>query len=139
MVNLSPRSFRKEATKKGIAQAKVFINFYETKKAKLLSDNKVKILLETHGVRDQEIHRESPPRHLEIELHEHVTVSHGAVRDEKGNVVSSGDSKPAPVEHVPPQVRFYLANWRQEDIPTLCEYCLGELRRFVTVLRSNFP
>ena len=63
-------------------------------------------------------------------------------RDEKGNVISTAHSPSTPQPKkldFPPQRQYFLQDWPNDDIPTLCEYTLNALRGFVETLRKNYP
>lgn len=138
--NLNTASFEKVAKRRKNQQALKFIQYYSTEKSKLLADARLKLLLETHGVRDNEIHRKTLPRHIKVELKDSLTIStHLEVRDEEGTLVSSTDSKQIKPEEIPPKIEFFLQTWSIDDIPTLCEFSLQKLQEFAKNIDVNFP
>jgi hypothetical protein len=119
-----------------------FIAFYKTEKAKLLADPKCGKLLARHGSRDIAIHRKELPKNVAITVHEFATTSVSVVvKDARGNIISTAADSPPPSARAnpPPQIQYYLRDWPSDDIPTLCEYTLDALRRFIASLRTNYP
>ena len=143
--NLGIKTFRKAAKKSANPEAVRFIDFFENERSALFADSRVGLLLETHGVRDQEIHREEQPRDFGVVLHEMVTAraSFKVERyDASGRPIwSTTESEEAHAPSVKPhEVHYYLQSWnRTEDIPALCEYCVKQLEAFVVKFRSAFP
>jgi len=139
--NLSVDPFENKAKSCKNPLATSFITSYKAEKAKLLTDPKCAKLLATHGSRDIAIHRKELPKKITVTLHASITASaHIVVRDEKGNITSTADSPPRPAKVNPaPQIRYFLQDWPNDDIPALCEYTLNVLRGFVSMLRTNYP
>jgi len=144
-VNLGIKTFRKAAKKSANNEAVRFIDFFENERNSLFTDSRVGLLLEAHGVRDQEIHREEQPRDLGIVINEMVT-ARASFRVERYDangrpIWSTTESEGARTPSVKrSEVRYYLQSWnRTEDIPALCEYCMKQLEAFVLKCRSAFP
>ena len=118
-----------------------FIASYKAEKARLLTDPRCAKLLAPRGSRDIAIHRKDLPKKIAVTLYASVSTSvHVVVRDAKGNITSTGDSPPPPAKvNPPPETHYYLSDWPNDDIPTLCEYTLNALRRFIASLRTNYP
>lgn len=132
--------FKEVANRKGLVDAVNFITNYEQKRTNLLLDPKVKLLLSRHGIRDQEIHRNRTPRHIEVNKQDKITItSHVQIKDPNGNTVGAVETQPTDVPIDPIEVRFFLQSWSNDDIPTLCEYNFTVLKAFVSRLRQAFP
>ena len=117
----------------------MFIDDYEREKQKLLSDPKCEKLLARHGSRDIAVHRKQLPKKVALSAYVHIAVTAYVVaKDEKGNVIGTGGSQPRPVEVHPPEIKYYLSDWPNDDIPALCEYTLNEVKKFVGTLRSKY-
>lgn len=138
--DLSISEFRKRVKGKN-SHAESFIEAYDKERAKLFADPKCGKLLTRHGSRDITVHRRELPKKITIALHESVTISaHVEARDESGKLVGTADSRPEPVPlSAPPEVHYFLPDWTNDDIPSLCEYTLNEVKKFVTALRANYP
>jgi len=138
---LNADNFETKAKRCKNPAATPFITSYKAEKANLLTDPKCAKLLKPRGSRDIAIHRKELPKNIGITLYESSSSSfHIEVRDEKGNITSIGDSpvRPATV-NPPPKIQYFLQDWPNDDIPTLCEYTLDALRRFVASLRTTYP
>jgi hypothetical protein len=132
-------SIFKERVKEGKnARAESFINSYIAERKKLLADPKCEKLLARHGSRDITIHRRQLPKQISVTLYERIAASvQIEVRDERGKIISTGGSPPHPVTPRPPEIHHFLQDWKSDDIPTLCEYTLNELKKFVARIRAN--
>ena len=138
--NLYPEKFKKVARTQKNLQALKFIQYYNSEKCNLLKDTKIKFLLDSHGMRDIEIHRKTLPRNVKMEIEESLTSSiHIEARDEGGTVVSTADSKQIKPDEIPPVIVYFLKDWEKDDIPTLCEHSLLNLKNFISDIRTNFP
>src|SRR5690349_20954864 len=71
--NLYVSSFRAAAKSKGDSTAEKFIDLFDKEWASLIADAKVGLLLETHGIRDLEIHRGEQPRNFKLNLYENAS------------------------------------------------------------------
>jgi hypothetical protein len=121
-------------------RADLFIDCYVQEKRKILADQRCEKLLGRHGSRDITIHRRQLGKNIKVTLYAQITASaHIDVRDEKGNLVSSGDTAPQPVTTKASEVQYFLSDWPSDDIPALCEYVLNEVRKFVVTMRTNHP
>jgi hypothetical protein len=134
-------SIFKDRAKAGKNQrAELFIDRYVQERQKLLTDPRCKKLLGRHGSRDITIHRRQLGKSIKVTLYAQITASaHVDVRDEKGNLVSSGDTAPQLVTTKPPEAHYFLSDWENDDIPTLCDHALNEVRKFVATMRANHP
>lgn len=141
--DLNPGSFRAAAKKQGKVTAGKFIDDFLTERKSLYADPKVGLLLASHGIRDLEIHREEQPRDIEIKLYETISMSARVeVRDPNGNLIGISDNATPPKKlgPKPPEFRYYLQTWgKGDDIPTLCDYCLAEVQKFVRKLEAGYP
>lgn len=118
--DLNVRAFSNKATNMNNKDAIEFIGDYKKTKETLLEDEKVKLLLGQHGVRDQEIHRKHLPLNIDVKL-----------IDTLGNRNGLGSSQPT--------FSFFLKAWPNDDIPTLCEYVSAELANAVALLDTKYP
>jgi hypothetical protein len=118
-----------------------FIASYKVEKARLLADPKCGKLLASHGSRDIAIHRKELPKKAAVTLYDSVSASvHIVARDAKGNVIGTSDSQPRPEKLNPPsRGQYFLQDWSNDDIPTLCEYTLNALKGFVRTLKTKYP
>jgi hypothetical protein len=138
--DLNTSIFEKRAKAGRNRQAELFIGDYLEEKKTLLADPRCGKLLGRHGSRDIIIHRREPTKNVTATFYEHITSSeHVEVRDGKGNLVSSGDTAPQTVMTKPPEVQYFLSDWPSDDIPTLCEHVLNEVRKLVVTIRANHP
>lgn len=139
--NLSADSFEKKAIVTNNTSAISFIASYKAEKTKLLTDARCAKLLATHGSRDIVIHRKELPKKINITLYESITASvHVEARDADGNITGIADSPAQPAKvNPPPQTQYFLQDWPNDDIPTLCEHTLDALRGFVTTIRTKYP
>jgi hypothetical protein len=132
--NLNADSFDYQAKARKNAAAASFIASYKTERNKLLADPRCAKLLKTRGSRDIEIHRRELPRDTWAFRHLGVTVNVGDDAEANSQRREIPNSRPEPVE-----IRYFLQDWQNDDIPTLCELTLNALRNFVATLRSNYP
>lgn len=138
--DLSMDSFKQKATNSSNTQALGFIKRLEAEWRTLLSDQKASFLLSRHGIRDLEVHRRPEPQNIAINLPASISVSGTVVvRDPQGNVVASGPFTPSTASPTPVEVKRYFQSWATDDIPTLCDYCLGKLRALVSAMQAAFP
>ena len=117
--DLNVSAFSNKAKNMNNKDAIKFIREYKKTKETLLEDEKVKLLLGQHGVRDQEIHRRPAQRMIKITL-----------KDSFGNKTESVAL---------PTFSFFLKAWPSDDIPTLCEYVSAELAKAVKSLVAKYP
>lgn len=137
--DLSPSLFAKKANDSNNAKAQSFIKRYEAERNALLTDPKCGKLLAHRGTRDIAIHRREPPKNVNLTLHEIGTArAHVEVRDDKGNLIAVSDDLPQPMKPPPPEVKYFLSDWASDDIPTLCEYTLNELKNMVSRMRAAY-
>jgi hypothetical protein len=136
--DLNVRSFKDRVKGGKHPRAESFIDSYVKEKKKLFADPKCEKLLARYGSRDITIHRKQLQKNINLTLYEHITASvRIEVKDGKGNLVSTGGSPAQPVTVRPPEIQYFLSDWKSDDIPTLCEYTLNEVKKFVSTLRAN--
>jgi hypothetical protein len=137
--DLSPLSFAKRANDTKNTKAQSFIEGYNAERKALLSNPKCGKLLARHGTRDIAMHRKALPRNVNLTVHEHGSLSfHAEVKDADGNIISVVDDMPQPVKPLAPEIKYFLSDWTSDDIPTLCEYTLNELRNMVRRVRETY-
>jgi hypothetical protein len=137
---LTTRSFRERARDLGDREASEFIDAYEEEKKKLLSEKKVDLILGWQGLRDLYIHRTQVPKDVGIGVTVGISLSASVeVRDADGKVVARSPPSPPPPPSQPPEVKYYLREWKDDDVDTLCEYSLAKVTEFVSLMRNSFP
>jgi hypothetical protein len=142
--DLSISTFTQREVKKGNKIAQKFIKDFEAEKDALLLDRRVDFLLSRHGIRDVNIHRKSHPKDISLTIHETISTSVKVTikkYDSSGTFLeeTSEEFQPQKREDKPSEIHFYLQGWASDDIPTLCEYCLNQLKCFVSRIRARNP
>lgn len=120
-------------------KAEAFTDEYDREKKKLLADPKCEKLLGTRGSRDIVVHRKQLEKKVAMRAYEDRTMVMNIVtRDAKGNDIGTISPPLQPVPVGSPEVVYFLSDWPNDDVCSLCEYTLGELKKLIGTLRSKF-
>jgi len=137
---LNSRLFRRRAEKLNNTAALAFIDAYEDERRRLLLDRRVKVLLGWQGLRDVYTHRTQVSKDVSIGVQLGASALAGVeTRGASGKVITSSLQRSPAAPPRPAEIKYYLRDWKDDDIDSLCEYSLLKVREFVELMRRRFP